>query len=366
MNILRFARPQVLFAPDGVGGGGGTPAPSTGGGGTPAPSSTPSSSPSGGSAGSASSSSPSGASPSPAPTPSSTPSAAPATAPGTSTPPAAPSPGPPEGVFDFDSAFSDDGADDDTLTPPQPPQEPQATPPQSPQEPQPPAPAAGTPQAEPPAQTAPGQQEPTPLPTPAEPQAIAEAMMQNRDAVLEHLAQNEFKLTPEDIEALETDAPAHIPKLLANLYLKSQVNMLQQVSKIIPAMMQKMQRVSEANTKNEGKFYSRWPDLKPDLHGAIVRRNAALYRQINPQASLDQMIEDLGPIVMVAAKVQPGASAAPNGNGGVIPPAPGARMVAPPSPFRPAGSGPSSAPPQPGGDNNPWSGLAGTFQDEDE
>jgi hypothetical protein len=185
---------------------------------------------------------------------------------------------------------------------------------------------------------------------------MAEALMQNEPALLDHLAANEFKLSQEDIEALETDAPAYIPKLLARVFLKSQQSALRQMANIVPAMMQKMTEVTKRNTENENKFFSRWPNLKADQHGDTVRRLARTYRQMHPQASLDQMIEDLGPIVMITAKV-PLTPAAPNGSGH-------APSGSPPPAFRPALSG-SVSPPQPTDPNaDPWGGLAGSADEE--
>ena len=87
-----------------------------------------------------------------------------------------------------------------------------------------------------------------------------------------------------------------------------------------------------------------------------------MYRQANPQATREQMIEELGPMVMIAAKVQPRPPGQqPNGGAG----APMTRQATggrPPSPFKPAMGGPA-APPTPA-DDNPWQGLAPSDESE--
>lgn len=348
--LIKF--PQILRSPEGEGGS----APLAGGGGdstAPAPSS-----PSG--TGAAPSSAPSGGTQGGAPT---TP---------TPQPPSTPSEGPgasPLGEDFFDGL--DGGLDDDgdysfgvepppaepvstDLPPPQPPAQPIA--PQPPQEP--PAPTGAPQQLEPAAAQGPGPQEAlASFPSPAEPGNIAAAISQNSEAIIDHLAQNEFQLSQEELGALEADASQALPRILAKLHVKSQVAALNQLQRIVPAMFQRFATVTQSNRANENKFYSRWPDIKAKEHGALVQRLAQTYRQTNPQASLDQMIEELGPLVMMTAKIQPSARP-PNGGAG----APASR-VPPASPFVPAVGGPAS--PQPTPQEDVWAGLGGVYDDSE-
>jgi len=73
-----------------------------------------------------------------------------------------------------------------------------------------------------------------------------------------------------------------------------------------------------------------------------VLKYAAVYRQMHPNASLEQMVEDLGPMIMMAQKIVPNSTAkgqparqAPAGANGRSPQ---------PSPFVPAGAGTTAAP----------------------
>jgi hypothetical protein len=151
-----------------------------------------------------------------------------------------------------------------------------------------------------------------------------------------------FKLTPQETEALEQDVIGTIPKLLAKAFVKSQRNSLDQLGRLVPTMIQRHLQAMMRNTSNEGKFYQRWPDIKQDQHGESVRKYAVVYRQMHPTASLEQMIEDLGPMVMMANRIAPS------------PPAPRASPTKPaaangrapqPSPFVPAGAGPTAVAP---------------------
>lgn len=182
-------------------------------------------------------------------------------------------------------------------------------------------------------------------------------MLRNEAALVDHMATNDFALSQQDIEALETDAPAHIPKLLARAYVKTMANTMAQMNRVIPAMVQKITAVQKRNTENEGKFYSRWPMIDRAQHGETVARLARTYRQMNPSASLDQMVEELGPVVMMTAKIPLSATAVAS-NGAAAPP-----TRTPPQGFRPALPGTTAPPNAPVQD--PWSGLAGHTDDEE-
>jgi hypothetical protein len=193
------------------------------------------------------------------------------------------------------------------------------------------------------------------FPTHAEPAKIAAALLGNIEPLVEHLATTpEFRLSEADIEAINTDVGSAIPKLMARTFVRAQAAAMSQMENVIPAIMQRYMTVERARQSSENAFYGRWPDLNPGAHGTLVNRFAATYRRMNPQATKEQMIEDLGPMVMMAAKVAP--SALRPANGGVAPQngAP-ARRLPPPSPFMPAMGG-SAAPPA-ASNPDPWEGF---------
>lgn len=218
----------------------------------------------------------------------------------------------------------------------------------------PPAPVAPAPAAvQPPAQpTAP--QAPVPPLSPAEPAKIAEQMAANEDALVAHIAQTQFALSPEDLEALETDVPNLLPKMMAKVYVKMTQNFLRQLETSVPAIVKRVNEVGTRNSTNENKFYDAWKEHGVDKakHGEIVNKVAQVWRQLNPNASLDDMVKAIGPIVIQQAgivKPAPSAPAAPSL-------APGSTKI---SPFTPAGPGSASPiPSAPVADM--WSGLGGS------
>lgn len=175
-----------------------------------------------------------------------------------------------------------------------------------------------------------------------DPQAIAAHLFQNRAAVENVIAQQLFQLSADDVEALQSDAAVAVPKLLARAYVLAQVGFLQQLNRLVPSMLDRHSSTMKAYQANEDKFFSAWPQIDRAKHGDLVYRAATIYRQMNPQASVDDLIDQVGRFV----SHQAGLQIAPRGK---APPV-AAPAAKPPLGFRPAGSGPSgiASTPQPG------------------
>lgn len=316
--VEKYLNGAAFQAPDAPSGGSASTSPSGGGGDQP-------------SAGSSSSASS---------TPSASPSPAPASSPSESTP--TPSSGSgdsgpsADSGIDFDVFFG--GVEPPESAPP-------ATPQPAPVESQPaPAPAAQPAPAQPAPAAAPqpgapspsgGPPESAPAPLdPTDPVSLLRGLRENETPMIEHIAKNMFAITPQEMEELETNVGEAIPKLLGKVFVKAQAAMLHQLQNVVPAMMQRQTQVMQRNAANQAKFYARWPQLKADQHGEIVQRLAVQYRQQNPTATFDQMVEQLGPYVMMAAGIQPGAPTAPQPSKPqpFVPATPGATAVAPPTP----------------------------------
>lgn len=329
---------------------------------------------SGGDGGGKGDSSPSGSGPASAPASSPTPSSTPPTEPSTTTPVASPPSSPPasspshpassgaQEAFDFSAIFQDSPDESQAIVQP-----PAQVPPEVPPPVPPPAtPAAQTPQAAP---AKPESGTPAPPPTPQAPQAaeldrydpgmLSQHLASNEAQALEYVAENVFKLTPQEIEALETNVVETVPKLLAKVFVKSQQNVLMQLASMVPVMIQRQTVAMQRNSENADQFYKRWPMIDKTQHGDLVMKYGAVYRQMHPTANLSQMIEDLGPMIMMAARIAPPIP-------GQAPPGQAANPAAqraagngrspPPSPFTPAiGAAPASAASAP--EISPWEAM---------
>jgi len=159
-----------------------------------------------------------------------------------------------------------------------------------------------------------------------------------------------FALTPEEVQALETDTVGTVQKLCARTFVKTNANMLMQLGKLIPVMLQRGMEDIKRATTNEDSFYAAWPQIDRTKHKEIVNKYAIAYRTLNPNVSKEDMIKQIGPLVMLAAGIpltamaQPGA---PQGSQPVIHAAAGSPQpqgVRPPpqTPFVPAVPGPAA------------------------
>lgn len=247
-------------------------------------------------------------------------------------------------VLDFSAIFGESG--EPAVIPPTvaTPPTPQAVDPlKPPVSAEPPKPAAVVPpQAGPAVVATPGQtptaseaaaQAAVPQLDPSDPLSIAAHLTQHKDAAIAHIAAKLFKLSPEDIEALEADTVGTVPRLLARTFVELQTTMLTQMSRLVPAIIQRQTELTRRNGEAMNEFFKRWPALNQAAHGDLVTRYAIGYRQMHPQDTKEQMFENLGPLIMMAARVVPGAVQVSGS-----PAAPGSRPHQA-SPFVPAGSG---------------------------
>jgi hypothetical protein len=222
----------------------------------------------------------------------------------------------------------------------------QPTPPTAPTAPSPVPPAVEAAQAGVQPSAPPGTQPPQPAESqpqfdPADPISLARALAEpeNYQAAIEHLAATQFRLEPKELEGLDVDPANTIPRLLAKATVFAQTQFLTQLSRVVPLMIQRQQAVSERHSSNLDRFYSAWPTLDKSKHGQAVQDLAVRFRQMFPEVPTDQMIAQLGPMVLASlgmpivaqAAAKAAAPARTNGsqanrggaNAGFVPAAPG-------------------------------------------
>lgn len=227
-------------------------------------------------------------------------------------------PGSPEDqtALDFgalaDSFEQDD--DDDTGEPPEetPPAPPAAatpppeTPPAEPVTPEPPAEPAATAPTEPAAETPPAEPPPPAEPEELTPEAIEAAYSQHEGNILP-LLENQYKtlMTEELVDEIQENPGVAIPKLLARAQYQSQMaaftGIMSQVPHIVSRVLERFEKIREAETT----FYSRWPALKDAKYTQQVDSTLRAWRQANPKASTQDMVEKAGLMAMLAAGLDP-------------------------------------------------------------
>ena len=106
-------------------------------------------------------------------------------------------------------------------------------------------------------------------------------------------------MTPQELEALETNVGGEVPRLLAKAAVYMQTQVLTQMGRIIPMMMQRHSEVQARHSKNVNSFYEAWPSIDKTKHDQKVREIASTFRQLNPGVPTDKMIETIGPFILM-------------------------------------------------------------------
>lgn len=230
-------------------------------------------------------------------------------------------------------------------------------------------PVASTPSPVPPVQPQP-QEQPAPVqaeaiapsqPSPANqevPRPAAEPASQSptrdelRARALVEL-EKRYALTEDDATAVLSEPEKVLPQFFSKLYVDIYENVLNSLQVALPQMVSQVQASESVASQNERDFYAAWPKLQE--HTQMVERFGQMYRQMNPQATKEQFINDVGAQAMVALKLP---------IEGVTQPAAQPESVVRVPPYTPPRGGPTPAPqgPRP---VNPWAQMAEEFEEDD-
>lgn len=216
-------------------------------------------------------------------------------------------------------------------------------------------PQAATPGSETPAQpakTVVGEEAPAAQTT----EQIQEKFKEWRGQSEDLLAKHHYALTPEQKTEMEANPAEFIPKMMSRVYLDAVTATLTQVTQFLPRMVEHINRQAVTTGKAENSFYERWPKLKD--HGDMVIRVGQVYRSLNPMASAEDFINEVGAQTMVALRLSPEEIQAAITGGKAAKPAATAA-----APFRPATSTPSGGI-APAVQKNPFDALADEFEEE--
>lgn len=145
--------------------------------------------------------------------------------------------------------------------------------------------------------------------------------------------QEHYKLSDEDVKALQQDPeralPELLPKMAATLHMNVMKQYAQAMEQSLPQYVQGVQQQMQAQEKAANDFYSKWPELK-GKDEAEVARIVQTYRQVNPQKSVEEVIEGAGRMAML----QFGLPLEGTGQAKQTPP----KQTPPPPPAQPGGS----------------------------
>jgi len=199
----------------------------------------------------------------------------------------------------------------------------------------------------------------TPAPTPPEEQPTEDVKPQvpettpaptneeievQRKQMLDGL-EKQFQLSEEESLQMVTDPAKVMPKLMARQFADMYESVMGSLRQHLPAAIQHNIQTTKAQASKADQFFTAWPKLDRVAHGADIANVSQMYSQLNPGATEEQVIQNVGLQVMLHHGITPEALA-PQANA-PVPPAP---------PRQPASVHGGSLTPQQSG--NEWASMA--------
>ena len=144
---------------------------------------------------------------------------------------------------------------------------------------------------------------PDPAPATPEPPVMTPEQVQAQRAEVMKQLTTRYAI-PEDVAPrLVTEPEKVIPELLANAHAQIMDTVQAYIEGAFPHMLQRHQTTQQRVTSNVDKFYSAWPELKDEKFGPTVARIVGGYRQANPNAKMEDVIQEGGLAALLALRL---------------------------------------------------------------
>jgi hypothetical protein len=125
------------------------------------------------------------------------------------------------------------------------------------------------------------------------PEQVAEAKAQFQAAL-----ERNYQFSEEEALGLQTEPEKVIPRLAAKLHAEILGDVMRQIQQTVPNMIQGVQASNTRETKAKDEFYGAWPELRS--HEDKVIAVGKMFREMNPTASPQEAIKQIGRLTMVA------------------------------------------------------------------
>ena len=178
---------------------------------------------------------------------------------------------------------------------------------------------------------------------------------------IKQLTETEYALTDDDKNALIAEPDKVLPGLAARMHVRMQVQLAQQIAQILPGIVQGQLEQANRVQGLESSFFGQYPELNKPQFKATVQESLAMIRQVNPQASREEVMRDGAALAAVRLRTKLGGAQEPAivpalpqnmplATPGLAQPAP-ARQLAPFSPAQSGGASEPVVPTDPNQDN---------------
>lgn len=179
---------------------------------------------------------------------------------------------------------------------------------------------------------------------------IKKTYEENKQKLEQEVALNHYNLSDDQQVRLDDGDVTLLPELMAKVYTDATTSAVSHMISQFPRLIEEALQNRETTNNNEQVFFKQWPQLNVKDHGDTIQHFGNLYRQMNPQASPEEFIRDVGAQTIVALKLETGVKTE----------TPKVEEV---KPFQPASAGGTTMLATP--TNNPFEQMASEFEAED-
>lgn len=129
-------------------------------------------------------------------------------------------------------------------------------------------------------------------------------------AVFRGALEQQYALTDEDAEAVLTDPKTTLPRLMANVHMQMMSQFAQMLQVVVPQILDVTTKQSQTKQSINDQFAKRWPDIAADEAGKdLVVTAIRTVKAAHPTATLDVVIEKVGPVYYALSGKSPAAPA---------------------------------------------------------
>lgn len=101
-----------------------------------------------------------------------------------------------------------------------------------------------------------------------------------------------YAVSEADLERFDENPGDVLPEFAANLHMKIMENVVSQVQQMLPDAISQISTSKETAQGYEDAFFTEWPELKG--HDETITAVATQYRNMNPQASMEEAVKAVG------------------------------------------------------------------------
>lgn len=181
--------------------------------------------------------------------------------------------------------------------------------------------------------------EPAPAPATQEPKAPTQEEQEAQLAVFRGALEQQYALTDEDAEAVLTDPKGTLPRLMANVHMQMMSQFAQMLQVVVPQILDVTTKQTQTKQTINDQFAARWPDIAADTAGKdTVIAAIRTVKAAHPTATIEQVIEKVGPVYYALTGKTPAAPAPAPAPAAIVKPpkarphTPARSVVTPPKP----------------------------------